>query len=317
MTGRFLRKLGSPSRLAGGVGFCALFAILVSGQSSQAPSATEREIGIPVTDPLVIAKCGNCHARDDRGNTQRLSWERTTPEGWQDALKEMILLEGLSVTPSEARSIVKYLAGSHGLAPEEAEPVRYDAERRIHEETGIPSDPLRDTCAKCHSFARALSWRRSTEDWKQFLDSHRARYHIRSTEEALAFLSKAAPLHTPAWDAWNSRTATRSLTGRWLVAASVPGRGNFYGDMQMDADGENEYNTRVTLTSVKDSLRILRSGRTVVFGGHAWRGRSKGSGPTSTAPDDLSSEAREVLLVAEPVDGRRPLVLGPISGIWV
>lgn len=288
---------GMP-RLAGSLAFCLLCATLVSGQSNPAPAVAEREEGIPVTDPLVIAKCGSCHARDDRGNMDRLSWERTTPEGWQDSLKQMILLQGLSVTPSEARSIVKYLSSSHGLAPEEAEPVKYDAERRIHEETGIPSDSLRDTCAKCHSFARSLSWRRSAEDWKHFADAHAARYHIRSTAEAVVFLSKAAPLHTAAWDAWNSRPVTQNLAGRWLVTASMPGRGNYYGEMQMDRDGGDEYNTRVTLTSVRDGSRILRSGRTVVFGAYAWRGRSKGSGPASSAPGDLSSEAREVLLIA-------------------
>jgi quinohemoprotein amine dehydrogenase len=275
-----------------------LFATLVAGLPAQAPMAAEPEEGIPVTDPLVIAKCGGCHARDERGNMQRLSWERTTPEGWQDALKQMILREGLSVTPSEARSIVKYLSSSHGLAPEEAEPVRYDTERRIHEETLVPSDTLRETCAKCHTFARPLSWRRSAADWKQFADSHAARYKIRPTAEALAFLTKAAPLHTPAWDRWISRAVSQDLGGRWLVVASTPGHGEYYGEMQMDRDGDDEYNTRVTLTSAKDGSQILRSGRTVVFGGYACRGRSKGSGAAAAGPDDLSSEAREVLLIA-------------------
>src|SRR5713226_3279779 len=88
------------------------------------------EEGIPVTDPLVIAKCGNCHTRDEHGNMQRISWQRTTPEGWQDALKSMILRNGVTLTPPEARSIVKYLSDYHGLAPEEAKPFMYYGERR-------------------------------------------------------------------------------------------------------------------------------------------------------------------------------------------
>jgi hypothetical protein len=149
--------------------------------------------GIPVKDPLVIAKCGSCHARDERGNMQRISWSRTTPENWQDVLKQMILLNGLSVTPPEARSIVKYLSTDHGLAPEEAKAVTYDPERRIHEET-IPNDNLRE-CARCHAFARPLSWRRSPEDWKQFIHSHAERYKISAAREAaaVAFLAQAAP----------------------------------------------------------------------------------------------------------------------------
>lgn len=283
-------KLRSVSALAGGLTFYALIAPFVW-------AANESEEGIPVTDPLVIAKCGGCHARDEQGNMQRISWERTTPEGWQDALKQMILLHGLSVTPPEARSIVKYLSASHGLAPEEAEPVSYEVERRVREETRIPSESLRDTCARCHSFARPLSWRRSSADWKQFADSHAAVYKIRSTDEAITFLSAAANLHTSAWDSWNSRAITHDLTGRWLVSAYMPGHGQYYGELHVDRDTDDEYSTQVSLTSVRNGSRIVRSGRATVFGGTAWRGRSKGNGP-SAAPDDPSSEAREVLLIA-------------------
>jgi quinohemoprotein amine dehydrogenase len=65
----------------------------------------------------------------------------------------------------------------------------------------------------------------------------------------------------------------------------------------VDRDGDDEYSTRVTLISMRDGSRIQRSGRTTVFGGVAWRGRSKGSAANAT-PDDPSSEAREVLLIA-------------------
>jgi quinohemoprotein amine dehydrogenase len=281
--------------LAGSLAFCA---VLAAQDGRQTTPAAEREEGIPVADPLVIAKCGSCHARDERGNMQRISWERTTPESWQDVLKQMILLHGLSVTPSEARDIVKYLSSSHGLSPEEAGPVMYDSERRVHEETDIPTQSSTDTCTKCHSFARALSWRRSLADWKQFADAHAARYKIASSVEAVEFLARAAPLHTPAWDAWSSRAAKQDLAGRWLVAASAPGHGNYYGEMQIERAGDGEYNTRVNLTSVRDGSRVLRSGRTAVFGDYAWRGRSKGAGPASSAPDDPGSETREVLLIA-------------------
>jgi quinohemoprotein amine dehydrogenase len=292
MTTTFRRSVGrfAPSRglvccLAGSLIFCTVLAA---------------QEGIPVADPLVIAKCGSCHARDERGNMQRISWERTTPESWQDVLKQMILLHGLSVTPPEARDIVRYLSSSHGLSPEEAGPVMYDPERRVHEETDIPSESLRDTCTKCHSFARALSWRRSTEEWRQFVDVHAVRYRIASTVEAVEFLARAAPLHTPAWDAWSTRAAKQDLAGRWLVAASVPGHGNYYGEMQIDRTSDGEYNTRVSLTSEKDGSRVLRSGRCAVFGDYAWRGRSKGTSPatSASAPDDPGSEAREVLLIA-------------------
>ena len=278
----------SVRSLAGSLISCVVFSGVVSAQSEE---------GIPVNDPLLIAKCGSCHARDDRGNMQRISYARTTPEAWQDSLKRMILGYGVTVTPPEARSIVKYLSTNHGLAPEEAKPVLYDTERRIQEETTLPRGGLGTACTKCHTFARALSWRRSADDWKQFAALHSAQYKFRM-RPAATFLAKAAPLHTPEWDAWSGRTSTPNLAGRWMVTASILGHGNYFGEMQVDPTGDDEFNTRVTLTSVRDGSTIVRSGHVAVYGGYAWRGRSKGEGPASGASDDLASETREVLWIA-------------------
>src|SRR5437870_8705557 len=79
-------------------------------QPAARPAAEEKpEEGIPVTDPLVIAKCGTCHTRDDKGNLSRISWERAAPEGWEEAIKRMVRLNGLEITPADARSVLKYL----------------------------------------------------------------------------------------------------------------------------------------------------------------------------------------------------------------
>jgi quinohemoprotein amine dehydrogenase len=258
-------------------------------------SATEE--GIPVNDPLVIAKCAGCHTRDDRGNMQRISFARTTPEAWQDSLKRMILGYGVTVNAPEARSIVKYLSTNHGLAPEEAKPVMYDTERRVQEETTLPRGGLGTSCTKCHTFARALSWRRSTAEWKQFAASHAAQYKV-PNEATATFLAKAAPLHTPEWDAWSARKSGLNLSGRWMVTASILGHGKYVGEMQVVPSGDDEFNTSVTLTSVRDGSKLVRSGHIAIYGGYAWRGRSKGEGPPSAAADDLASETREVLWIA-------------------
>ncbi len=121
MTARFRRivfRFALSHGLLCGLAGLAIPSLLVAQERQQTVPQTDREEGIPVTDPLVIAKCGSCHARDERGNMQRISWERTTPESWQEVLKQMILLNNLSVTPAEARSIVKYLSSLHGLALE-------------------------------------------------------------------------------------------------------------------------------------------------------------------------------------------------------
>ncbi len=141
-----------------------------------APVLSETEEGIPVTDPVVISKCGTCHAKDDKGNLSRISWERTTPEGWEEAIKRMVRLNGLTITPEEARTMVKYLATYHGLAPEEAKPVMYLPEHRMLDETNIPNDNVRSACTTCHAFGRPLSWRRSKNDWRLLANLHVALY---------------------------------------------------------------------------------------------------------------------------------------------
>src|SRR5580704_11099020 len=149
-----------------------------NGQSSTAVEGAKppAEEGIPVTDPTVLAKCGGCHTKDAKGNLSRISWERATPEQWEEALKRMIRLNGVRLEPAEAKAIVKYLSTYHGLAPEEAKPVMYLAEKRIKDETIIPNDTLRGACANCHPLARPLSWRRSAEDWKLLANLHVALY---------------------------------------------------------------------------------------------------------------------------------------------
>lgn len=259
----------------------------------------QTEVGIPVTDPLVLAKCGTCHTADEHGNMQRISWERATPEGWQEALKRMLRERGVSLTPPEARAIVKYLSEKHGLAPEESKPVMYYAERRVREESGIVNDTLLEACAKCHEAARPLSWRRSADAWKQFAEAHAARYKFTPNQEAIAYLARTAPLHTREWAAWSARVGTPELAGRWLVTAHVPGRGKFHGEMGIAAgSGGGEFLTRMRLHSVNDASVVARTGRNVVYGGTAWRGRSSGGSVASAAPGDLSAEVREAMWVA-------------------
>ncbi len=304
--------------------------LLLQGQEGKSPASenadtakVQLEEGIPVTNQLVIEKCAGCHTKDAKGNLARISWERSTPEGWEEAIKRMVRLRGLNIKPEEARAIVKYLSTDHGLAPEEAVPVMYYAERRLVDETIVPNDNVKGACASCHAFARPLSWRRSASDWKLLANLHIAlypqadelfRYGLRAGDEgsagagekvvpldaALTYLGKAAPLQTPEWAAWRARMRAPKLAGRWLVSADVPGKGKYYGEMVVEpgANADDEFTTRVTLKSVKDGSTITRSGHSLVYTGYAWRGHSAGTTAPGNDPDDLSREMREVMSVA-------------------
>jgi quinohemoprotein amine dehydrogenase len=253
------------------------------------------EEGIPVTDALVKAKCGSCHTSDERGNMKRISWERATPEAWQRAIQRMVVLDDVELTPVETAQVIQYLSTSHGLAPEEANQVTYDIERRIHEDTGIPKT-LTTACGRCHNLARVLSWRRSADDWKDLSEAHSLRYNVSPGNDAIALVAKMAPLRTPEWLAWNAGTAGGDLSGRWLVTASLSGHIRYFGEMQFDANGAaGGYKTRTALRSVRDGSTVTRRGQGVMYGGYAWRGLSQGDKPADEAPDSLFNDAREVL----------------------
>lgn len=286
---------------------------------------TETEEGIPVTDALTNEKCGTCHAPDAKGNLSRISWLRTTPEGWSQAIKRMVRLNGLQVTPEESRAIVRYLASFHGLAPEEAKPVMYLPERRIVDETLIPNDTVRQACASCHAFAQPMSWRRSKTEWKLLQDMHVAMYSqaeaqyrraadpapgaapaapgtppVTNGQVALDYMQKAAPLRTLEWGSWRPRIRPPYLAGKWLVSAHLPGRGDYVGELTI-APGKtaDDFTTSTTLRSLTTGEPLTRRGSGLVYGGYSWRGRSTAPGAgESLAVDDPNHAVRETLWFA-------------------
>jgi quinohemoprotein amine dehydrogenase len=281
----------------------------------------ETEAGIPVTDKLAIEKCSGCHAADDKGNLSRISWVRATPEGWAQTIKRMASLHGAPITPAEARAVVKYLGTAHGLAPEEAKPVMYMAERRTITETNIPNDTIRTACASCHAFGQPLSSRRTRTEWALLQNMHVALYSQAEAqfrrpmpgdmpqpgatpanppppnpgEVALDYMAKTAPLHTPEWTAWQPRIRPPKLAGTWMVTATVPGKGRFVGEMKImpGADAES-FSTTTSLRSLATGATMTRKGGGLVYTGFSWRGRSQGA-LNMEKPDDLESVMRETM----------------------
>src|SRR3982075_3510348 len=95
------------------LGFAALF-ILIGAASIRADEGQPTP-GIPIDHQLTITKCGGCHQRDANGMMRRLSYIRTSPEVWEQAIKLMIRLNGLSITPAEVRDVLSYLSNNNGL----------------------------------------------------------------------------------------------------------------------------------------------------------------------------------------------------------
>ncbi len=266
------------------------------------PAITE-EAGFPVKDQLTLSKCGACHAADAKGNMTRISYIRTTPEGWEEAIKRMIRLNGLQLSPEEARSILRYLSDQHGIAPEENAKVAYFYEHRIVDEN-IPNPEVAHACAACHALAKPLSWHRTAADWQYLENMHIAFFPAARftafdrpphpdpavakaptpAEQALDYIVKSSPLHTTEWSQWQASMQAPKLAGRWLISGNQPGKGPFFGEMTIEPSASGDSFTTKTKLMCGDGVGLMdATGKALVYTGYAWRGRSTvdkaGTGP--------------------------------------
>jgi quinohemoprotein amine dehydrogenase len=159
--------------------FTQVLLLLVASAAALAAQTSKEPAGIAITDPLTIAKCGTCHIPNGSGMMRRLSYIRTTPEVWEEAVKRMVRLNGLSITPAEASQVVRYLSNNNGLAPEEAKPIFWEAEHRTfrtqEDENGVPP-ALQRTCNYCHTLGRIFGQRRTREEYEKLANLHMAMF---------------------------------------------------------------------------------------------------------------------------------------------
>ena len=303
--------MSSTARLLGSACFLWIVASFAQDKAS--------EPGIPVRDELTIKRCSGCHKADPSGNLTRISYVRTTPEGWQQAIKRMVRLNGVRLTPDEARHIVSYLSMRHGLAPEEAAATDWFWQKRAIDEKNIPNDTLRSTCTACHPIAVPNSWRRTAEEWKLLTDMHVGYFPVaeysafrrfgtpppdatpeqrkQPVEVAIEHFSKANPLQTPEWAQWQASMRPAKLGGRWMLWANSPGKGRMVGEVTIEpGPNPDEFTTRIVYTELATGKKFERTGKTNLFSNYAWRGRSTLSG----AGDSLENpkEMREVMNVS-------------------
>jgi quinohemoprotein amine dehydrogenase len=106
---------------------------------------------------------------------RRISSIRTTPEVWEQAIKRMVRLHGVTVTAQEASHIVRYLSANNGLAPEEAKPIFWEAEHRLfrdQEDPVLVPAAMQHVCNYCHTIGRVLGQRRTREDYQKLATTH-------------------------------------------------------------------------------------------------------------------------------------------------
>jgi len=287
--------------------------------SSQTPvrAAADTDEGTPIDNPLVRSVCGDCHKIDSKNRMSRISYRRTTPEGWQETIRRMVTLNKALIDPAEARQIVKYLADNLGLAPEEAKAGSFESERRLIDYTYTANADTAGVCSSCHSMGRVILQRRTGEDWDLLVAMHRGWYPLVDTQvfrrfgppsstpgpdgrppdnrhpmdKALAHLKSAFPLKTPEWSAWAATKRSPRIDGVWALTGYESGEGPVAGRVKISAGASpDEFTTDVSFTYLKSGRTVSRTGRAIVYTGFQWRGR------TTVGSDDNTS-LREVMYV--------------------
>ncbi|HEV2688735.1 MAG TPA: quinohemoprotein amine dehydrogenase subunit alpha [Bryobacteraceae bacterium] len=273
-------------------------------KESKEPTEQQKEeidSGIPVTSELVRRTCSPCHKADEKQRLSRISWRRTTPEGWEETIKRMISLDGLKLEPADAREILRYLSNHHGLAPEEARPAAFEAEKRMIEYKYTADKDVETVCIKCHSMGRVISQRRSKSEWELLIAMHRGYYPLSDfqafrrggppqtepgpdgrppdnrhpMDKIIPPLSSALALKTPEWSAWSANMRAPKLAGRWAFSGYQSGKGFYYGVTTIRATGkEDEFETETRYVRSKTGAVFTRQGKAIVYTGFQWRGRS-------------------------------------------
>ena len=282
-----------------------LFAQPAAAPASQPPARRDTTSGFPVTEPLVMAYCSGCHARDSTGVMQRISFLRKSVEGWETSVRRMVALHNVKLDPTNARAIVRYLANQQGLAPAEAKPGLFEAERRMTEFKYSAHAETERTCRVCHSMGRVILQRRTRDEWEHLSNTHRALYPVadfqgfrrggpppadsagapQPIDAVNTHLTRAFPLRTPDWTAWSATMRAPRLEGTWLLSGYEPGRGPVLGRVVIarSATAEDEFTTRTSFRYAMTGRTATREGRSIVYTGFQWRGRSGAPGASADA----------------------------------
>jgi quinohemoprotein amine dehydrogenase len=255
---------------------------------------------------LLQTRCGACHRHLDGGRLNRISDQRKSAEGWSMTIARMERLHHLSVSDEERRTMVKYLADTQGLAPEETRGFRYALERRSDVVEAPPDEELAVVCGRCHSYAQVALQRRPAEEWLKLAHFHlgqwptleyqsrgrdRNWWEIASTR-APERLAALYPLSTEAWTRWRGHEKA-DLSGSWRVVGHRPGKGDYEGRMSVTRSAPDEYAVELEVRYA-DGTKVSGKGSAVVYTGYEWRGSLELGGESVSEVLALSEDGNEL-----------------------
>jgi quinohemoprotein amine dehydrogenase len=265
------------------ISMLCVLAPLVFTTTAQADDATGQE--------LLFSNCGGCHSPDKDGAFSRISEQRKTPEGWEMTINRMRLIHGLRlsgrdvpIAQASMRELVKHLADTQGLAPEESQPYRYLIEQDLNRIEDMDPE-LAVMCGRCHSSARFALQRRTEAEWELLVHFHLGQYP--STEYSLfgrdrdwlneaktktvPALAEAYPLQTAAWSAWQA-VDKPDLAGRWILTGHMAGKGELYAVMTATTTEPDYYSLSIE-GEYSNGESVSGKGKALVYTGYDWRGQ--------------------------------------------
>ena len=165
---------------------------------------------------------------------------------------------------------------------------------------------------------RVISQRRTKDEWALLVAMHRGYYWLvdfqafrrsgppprepgpdgrpadsrQPMDVAISHLSSAFPLATPEWSAWSATMRPPQLKGTWALSGYQAGKGPIFGTVTIAPQGDansGEFTTQTTYTIPRTGEHVTRTGRSLVYTGYQWRGRSNDAGG--------QHELREVMFV--------------------
>lgn len=236
---------------------------------------------------LLNAKCGVCHLPVENAGLNRIDQSRRTPEGWDMTIGRMVAAHGVRLTADERLTLVKYLADTNGLAPEETAGRRYLLERDFTQVETPDDKHVAETCARCHSYGRIALQRRTQEDWRKLASFHVGQFptiEIQqagrdrnwwdiASQEMPKVLGNRYAFDTQAWSTWREHKAV-APTGNWRVTGHRPGWGFYEGTATVSAIGTDRYSISMQMTYANGKHEIAE-GKAVVFTGYEWRATVK------------------------------------------
>lgn len=235
---------------------------------------------------LLQQHCMGCHlhVNPDGSQWSRIDYQRKTPEGWLMTISRMETQRGLVLSAEERQTLVKYLADTQGLAPAETQAGRFMLERQLNTVEQHDTPLFGEMCARCHSGARVALQRRNQDEWRKLVGFHLGQFpsievHAMArdrdwlgvaTKTMVPYLAEKYPLESEAWKQWQQRTRT-SLSGDWVIAGKLPGKGDFSATMQVVATGNDGYSLSVE-GHYLDGTPLTGKGSAIVYTGFEWRG---------------------------------------------